>query len=672
MPTVSELLSQNIGNTITNSQTWNGVIYNVKSYGAKGDGATDDAAKIADAITAASVNGGIVYFPTGTYIVGSAITFPSNVTAEFSNGAKLSINTGITVTINGPIDAGLYQIFSGAGTIAGSPKVDRYYPQWWGAKGDGVTDDTVAIQSAIDKAISDGKKNIFFPKGIYKVTSLTNTSKVFLVGENASFIGIPVHIKQFGVDPELDIDTDIKNTNFDKTRITSSGFKNIKWIEHKKSPIIGKGPNAWNADIADTGNSVIRIDNRWWIYHSGRDINGINSIGIHISRGPEFDGDFYEYPSNPVLTKGATDAWDESYVAHPSVFEVNGQFLMYYTGSNAAGVNKIGLATSTDGKTWTKSSSNPLLLPGGTGTWDEGGVAHPSVIYDGNKFVMLYVGWASGATTISGNIGVATSTDGITWTKSTSNPVITKGTTGAWDEYGVFAPRLWVENGVYYANYSGKPAGTNPKSSIGHATSTDLSNWTKASTNPILLTTNTPYIEVEFGTPIRVENTWYMLAPAYFDGGITTLWSSDPAEGIPPSNRISSFRAYQSTAQSLAATTFTKIAYQTEVFDNLGEYDNTTYRFTAKDVGIYSISGSVGWAAGVDGNRLIVSIYLNGTETKRLFDFMMGGANNAVTSGSTILKLAAGDYVEIFGYTANALGTVARIDQTSFEITRLA
>lgn len=174
MPTVSELLSQNVGNTITNSQTWNGVIYNVKAYGAKGDGSTDDAAKIADAINAASVNGGIVYFPPGTYVIGSALTFPSNVTSEFSNGAKLSINTGITVTMNGPIHAGLYQIFSGAGTVIGNIQTPFVYPQWWGAKGDNVADDTVAFTSA-----QNASSVVYVPSGTYKVTVSPDKNKVF-------------------------------------------------------------------------------------------------------------------------------------------------------------------------------------------------------------------------------------------------------------------------------------------------------------------------------------------------------------------------------------------------------------------------------------------------------------------------------------------------------------
>lgn len=51
---------------------WRGV-YNVKVYGAKGDGLTDDSAAIQAAVVAAEVAGGIVYFPAGTYIIGTTI-----------------------------------------------------------------------------------------------------------------------------------------------------------------------------------------------------------------------------------------------------------------------------------------------------------------------------------------------------------------------------------------------------------------------------------------------------------------------------------------------------------------------------------------------------------------------------------------------------------------------
>jgi Pectate lyase superfamily protein len=69
----------------------NGLVFNVKdsAYGAKGNGAADDAAAIQAALNAAkAAGGGIVYFPAGTYIVGETLTQPSSTTLM---GAALSV-----------------------------------------------------------------------------------------------------------------------------------------------------------------------------------------------------------------------------------------------------------------------------------------------------------------------------------------------------------------------------------------------------------------------------------------------------------------------------------------------------------------------------------------------------------------------------------------------------
>jgi hypothetical protein len=66
MSTVDALISAQLKNTITNKETWGGILYNVKSYGAKGDGLTDDSTAFSEAI-AACPEGGMVVFPTATY-----------------------------------------------------------------------------------------------------------------------------------------------------------------------------------------------------------------------------------------------------------------------------------------------------------------------------------------------------------------------------------------------------------------------------------------------------------------------------------------------------------------------------------------------------------------------------------------------------------------------------
>ncbi|HUD20496.1 MAG TPA: glycosyl hydrolase family 28-related protein [Candidatus Saccharimonadales bacterium] len=50
--------------------------YNVKSYGAVGDGKTDDTTAIQAAFNAVGVAGGTVFFPAGTYLISNTITIP--------------------------------------------------------------------------------------------------------------------------------------------------------------------------------------------------------------------------------------------------------------------------------------------------------------------------------------------------------------------------------------------------------------------------------------------------------------------------------------------------------------------------------------------------------------------------------------------------------------------
>jgi Endopolygalacturonase len=71
MRRVNEMVSSEIGNYLTNKKTWN-IIYNVKDYGAKGDGKTDDTAAIAKTFDAMT-NGGIIHFPDGVYIISGLV-----------------------------------------------------------------------------------------------------------------------------------------------------------------------------------------------------------------------------------------------------------------------------------------------------------------------------------------------------------------------------------------------------------------------------------------------------------------------------------------------------------------------------------------------------------------------------------------------------------------------
>jgi chitodextrinase len=104
---------------------------NVKSFGAVGDGVTDDSAAINKALEEAEE----VLFPGGTYAIKQNLTFPANKRILFGDGAKLQIASGITLKVNSGIHAGLYPIFTGAGRVVAGIPNQTAYPQWFGASG---------------------------------------------------------------------------------------------------------------------------------------------------------------------------------------------------------------------------------------------------------------------------------------------------------------------------------------------------------------------------------------------------------------------------------------------------------------------------------------------------------------------------------------------------------
>lgn len=73
-----------------------GAVYNVKhpNYGAIGDGLTNDTAAIILAISAASLTGGTVYFPPGTYkVITATSAVPVNVNRVWLVGAGMGVST---------------------------------------------------------------------------------------------------------------------------------------------------------------------------------------------------------------------------------------------------------------------------------------------------------------------------------------------------------------------------------------------------------------------------------------------------------------------------------------------------------------------------------------------------------------------------------------------------
>ncbi|MBC8166418.1 MAG: hypothetical protein H7Y20_11175 [Bryobacteraceae bacterium] len=142
-------------------------------------------------------------------------------------------------------------------------------------------------------------------------------------------------------------------------------------------------------------------------------------------------------------------------------------------------IPRIGLATSSDGLQWTKESQ-PVLSPGPRGSWDEMGVADPYVIRLGSTYYMYFLGQDRARRQ---RLGVARSSDGLAWERQLSNPILGIGEAGQFDETGLGEPAIWAQEGSYWMLYTARDRKEYRR--LGLARSQDGVRWTRVSTQAV-------------------------------------------------------------------------------------------------------------------------------------------------------------------------------------------
>jgi len=230
-------------------------------------------------------------------------------------------------------------------------------------------------------------------------------------------------------------------------------------------------------------------------------------------------------PRGTVLMTFTSSANAESHgLSVGTIIKDDTLYKMWYEYAGHNEISYFGYATSTDGTSWIRSTTNPVLSST-AGTWDEDEIFNSVVIKDGTTYKMWYYGSSITAT----GIGYATSTDGVTWTNYGSGPVVSdtgksgfsvvkgpdgkyhlwygggdifygvstngvdwtlaygpavwRGTPGSWDAW-IDCPTVILDGTTYRMWYIGTSA--NGVVTMGEATSSDGINWTKL--GPVLST----------------------------------------------------------------------------------------------------------------------------------------------------------------------------------------
>ncbi|CAM9580893.1 unnamed protein product [Discosporangium mesarthrocarpum] len=176
----------------------------------------------------------------------------------------------------------------------------------------------------------------------------------------------------------------------------------------------------------------------------------LSQDGINWSR---VEGD---HPTGACLDVGEKGEWDQLFVGWPTVINhEQKEFRMYYHSFNPDTKRfTVGLATSQDGMAWNKLGS--VFDGGPPGSFDDGGAGRRRIIKVKGLYHMLYEGVSCEGIH---SIGLATSQDGKKWTRISDSPVFERSdpASGGWDSGGVTGPDIVdMGDGVWHLYYVGQ------------------------------------------------------------------------------------------------------------------------------------------------------------------------------------------------------------------------
>ena len=179
-------------------------------------------------VTAANLSGDRTIIVVDEDVPVSAnITLNSNITLKFVYNKKITVATGIAMTMNGFIDAAPTDhifVYAGTGIVNGTPVTDTIYPEWFGAVRDGITNDLAPIRAAAALIRSRGGGVLKFQKGNYQCWGFISIYSNTIV-EGA---GIDVTILESATAPEdqeyIHITAIPAGTNYYRTGVFALGL----------------------------------------------------------------------------------------------------------------------------------------------------------------------------------------------------------------------------------------------------------------------------------------------------------------------------------------------------------------------------------------------------------------------------------------------------------------
>jgi predicted GH43/DUF377 family glycosyl hydrolase len=233
----------------------------------------------------------------------------------------------------------------------------------------------------------------------------------------------------------------------------------MTWTRVSQDTILRAKDIPYDVHAILAGSVIVEDDGTWVLYFYTRDQSGSRTssrIGRATALAPEGP---WTPDAAPVLEPGEGGAWDDFALQRPSVARTDQGYSMLYLGLDAQDSDAmIGMATSPDGVNWTKyddpavtsarfAASDPIFRPEDTGWSRSKQLKYPRLKITPDGWLLFYR-TASGALGGRSQIGVAASSDGITWTRIQDEPIFEVADYSTWSV--VWVPNVVFTNNKYY------------------------------------------------------------------------------------------------------------------------------------------------------------------------------------------------------------------------------
>lgn len=178
------------------------------------------------------------------------------------------------------------------------------------------------------------------------------------------------------------------------------------------------------------------------MWYGAQASDGGDRIHVAVSR----DGVTWRRHPRDDAPAAALERGSSNHVNDPSVVRVGDRWRMYYTDAPTAENDRIWLAESAALTGFTRVRE--VLAPGAPGAWDAEKVGRPAVLRENGVYRMWYDGTANGRR----HVGLATSTDGVNFTRHPANPIfLDAGAVDVKRVGGVYVMLREAGDGTYWA-----------------------------------------------------------------------------------------------------------------------------------------------------------------------------------------------------------------------------